>query len=189
MPAQKKRDVLFVTLKNMFFIIMSSIVIHAVMSLVGLFLDQVSIGVITLNLFSDIFASKMYPIIFSYGVLLLIIITLLQKIKELTDRLHNEEVKTQKYESEFVRLQDLSGLLLQSVSMHNNKIREWVIRRKECGQAPAIVEKASEKIADSLDLLSRAFFLLPYIKEGAVPVYAKHDDQINREKVHHIPLR
>jgi hypothetical protein len=127
----------------------------------------------------------MYPFIFSYGLLFFIIITLIQRVNYLSNKVSFLKKQEENYEEELGRLQKVSALFMDNIASQNGIIKEWVFKKKNCGKAPEVVEGASDKIGRTLEMFSRSFFVQPYSGDKRLIPHPVIDEDERHRISHH----
>ena len=102
----------------------------------------------------------------AYGTLSLIIFFLWCRKKKALLLAYEREVKNEKIQAVFKSLQRLTGILAEHIAFYNTEIMKWVeSRKRNGGRVSDQVEKSSEKIAQSLQSLSKLSFVYPYTEK------------------------
>ena len=76
------------------------------------------------------------------------------------------EIQSDKIETVFKSMQRLTVILAEHIAFYNMEIMNWVeSRKRNGGKVSDKVEKSSEKIAQSLQSLSKISFIYPYTEK------------------------
>lgn len=132
--------------------------------------------------FDALFYAYKVPVIVSYGILTLMLYTLYSKLQETKKALENERKANEENAEKVAQLNDLAAYVLQTVSHNNNNLRDWVETRRRAGSVPQRVDHAVTHIGSSLELLSRAFFLIPYSPEPVDIVTTENPTTFEQKK-------
>ena len=129
------------------------------------------------NLRAIIFSAEMIPMMVAYAALSLIIFFLWRRKKKALLFAYEKEVKNEKIQAVFKSMQRLTGILAEHIAFYNTEIMKWVeSRKRNGGRVSDQVEKSSEKIAQSLQSLSKLSFVYPYTEK-------RPDDLVEIEKI------
>jgi len=160
-------------------ITIGSIAIHAFVLIIDFYMIKQPLY---LNLQEDfigsIFSFPMIPMIAVYSIFILAISLLWTRMKESILKTNEFEMKAERERVIIESLQRITGIISQHVAVHNNEILAWIYARKESGKTVSPdLESASNKISQSLSVLSDIAFLMPH--EGP----ASQSDMMNYEKM------
>ncbi|MDA3899904.1 MAG: hypothetical protein PF637_05225 [Spirochaetes bacterium] len=161
---------------TVFIITAGSLFIHFLVSLITFYI-QFGIYMISANQLMSIISASKIAILISYGILTLILYSFSKKLKETRDELKREKEKNEYNQQKLDQFKEIAAYILQNISEPNNSLRAWVERRKSSGSVSECVQEAVNRISNSLDLLSRTFFLAAYLPE---PVTIPVKDEIRR---------
>ena len=129
------------------------------------------------DLKANIFSAPMVPMMAAYGILSLIIFLLWRRKKKAILLAYEKEIQNEKIETVFKSMQRLTGILAEHIASYNMEIMNWVeSRKRNGGKVSDKVEKSSEKIAQSLQSLSKISFIYPYTEK-------RPDDLADIEKI------
>lgn len=147
--------------------ILGGLVIHLLVMFIDyyLLLKPFNLGSNT-DLKATIFSAEMIPMMVAYGTLSLIIFFLWRRKKKALLLAYEREVKNEKIQAVFKSMQRLTGILAEHIAFYNTEIMKWVeSRKRNGGRVSDQVEKSSEKIAQSLQSLSKISFVYPYTEK------------------------
>ena len=129
------------------------------------------------DLKANIFSAPMVPMMAAYGILSLIIFLLWRRKKKAILLAYEKEIQNEKIETVFKSMQRLTGIIAEHIASYNMEIMNWVeSRKRNGGKVSDKVEKSSEKIAQSLQSLSKISFIYPYTEK-------RPDDLADIEKI------
>ena len=146
---------------------LGSIVIHLLVMFIDYYLLFAPFGLkLQTDLKANIFSAPMVPMMAAYGILSLIIFLLWRRKKKAILLAYEKEKKKKKIETVFKSMQRLTGILAEHIASYNMEIMNWVeSRKRNGGKVSDKVEKSSEKIAQSLQSLSKISFIYPYTEK------------------------
>lgn len=154
--------------KDFIVISSSSIMVYIVARFVGLaIINRQTANISFSDLFLKLFSTSMFPVLFSYAVIIFIAYSLYKKTKKAMIILHEQELKKEKEKAIIQTSQKLSALMIQYISGYNSEIQKWLMLKKEQGSMPQVVAEASSNINQTLQNFSRLAFIAPYAKVTA----------------------
>lgn len=144
--------------------ILGSIVIHLFVMFIDYYLLFKPLGLELHTKFEEsIFSAPMIPMMLAYGTLSLVIFILWRRKKKAILFAYEKEIQSEKIETVFKSMQRLTGILAEYIAFYNTEIMSWVeSRKRNGGKVSDKVEKSSQKIAQSLQSLSKISFIYPY---------------------------
>ncbi len=151
------------------FTLFGSVLIHIIVMLIDYYLVDEKLHVDLRNNFVEsIFSYPMLPMMAAYALLSLAVLLIWKKLQQTIVRTHEYELKAEKNLATVHTAQQLTGILVQHISVHNAEILKTAnSKQKDHKKAMKDVKSASLKIAESLRILSEASFVLPYTSPGS----------------------
>lgn len=114
----------------------------------------------------SVFSSPMIPIMGAYGIFLLVIYFLWQRLEKAMLLAQEKEVQSEREKASLESMQRITAIVSEHISVHNAEIMKWVaFKRQRRQQVSERVEQASKKIATALRSLSEIAFVSPYTDE------------------------
>ena len=164
---KKTADLVLELLKAGAIFILGSIVIHLLVMFIDYYLLFAPLDLKPhTGLKASIFSAPMIPMMIAYGTLSLIIFLLWRRKKRAILLAYEKEIQSDKIETVFKSMQRLTGILAEHIAFYNTEIMNWVeSRKRNGGKVSDKVEKSSEKIAQSLQSLSKISFIYPYTEK------------------------
>jgi hypothetical protein len=160
--------------KAIFLFLIGAIGIHTIIMLINHFLISVPFSLnLHTNFVKNIFSLPMFPMMATYGLLLLVLYFFWIKQKEALLLAHQKEIETEKTELVLKSMQQLTGILAQHIATHNSQIIDWIESKKLQGkQVSEKVENPTRKIAGTLHSLSEISFVFPYTENRPINIEA-----------------
>jgi len=164
---KKTMDLVFEFFKAFAVFMLGSIVIHLLVMFIDYYLLFAPFGLKPqTDLKANIFSAPMVPMMVAYGILSLIILLLWRRKEKAILLAYEKEIQSEKIETVFKSMQRLTGILAEHIASYNMEIMNWVeYRKRNGGKVSDKVEKSSEKIAQSLQSLSKISFIYPYTEK------------------------
>jgi len=166
MMVQRKRLIHMISQmgKTIAIVISGSIVVHIAVMLLDYYLVKKPLYInLQKDFVGSIFSFPMIPIMGVYGLFLLVIYFLWQRLKKAILLAHEKEVQSEREKAILESMQRITGIVSEHISAHNAEIMKWVgFRKKQGQQVSEKVEQASKKIATALQSLSEIAFVSPY---------------------------
>lgn len=111
----------------------------------------------------NVMSLQMAPELIVYALFIGIIYFLFRKNKQKISVVNEAEIEKVREEAVIQTLQKTAGMIAENIATHNAEIKRWIEAKKEKGQAPAQVELACQRIGATLQLLSWAGYVFPYV--------------------------
>ena len=175
---KKTKDLVLEFFKAVAVFILGSIIIHLLVMFIDYYLLFAPLDLKPhMDLKANIFSAPMVPMMVAYGILSLIIFLLWRRKEKAILLAYEKEIQSEKIETVFKSMQRLTGILAEHIASYNMEIMNWVeSRKRNGGKVSDKVEKSSEKIAQSLQSLSKISFIYPYTEK-------RPDDLADIEKI------
>ena len=175
---KKTKDLVLEFFKAVAVFILGSIIIHLLVMFIDYYLLFAPLDLKPhMDLKANIFSAPMVPMMVAYGILSLIIFLLWRRKEKAILLAYEKEIQSEKIETVFKSMQRLTGILAEHIASYNMEIMNWVeYRKRNGGKVSDKVEKSSEKIAQSLQSLSKISFIYPYTEK-------RPDDLADIEKI------
>lgn len=153
--------------RAIFLFLIGGIGIHTLIMLIDHFLISAPFSLnLHKNFVQNIFSLPMFPMMGTYGFLLLALYFFWTKQKKALLLAHQKEIETEKTELVLKSMQKLTGILAQHIATHNARIVNWIESKKLLGhQVSEKVEKPTRQIAATLHSLSEISFVFPYTEK------------------------
>ena len=150
--------------RAIFLFLIGGISIHTLIMLIDHFLITEPFRMsLRTNFVHYIFSLPMFPMMGTYGFLLLALYFFWTKQKRALLLAHQKEIETEKTELVLKSMQRLTGILAQNIATHNAQIINWIESKKLLGQQVSKrLENPTRKIASTLHSLSEMSFVFPY---------------------------
>lgn len=114
-----------------------------------------------------IYSIDMVPNLFAYAILLMVVYSFFVKTRRAIEKENDTQIQVEKEKSVIMSSQEITGLMVESISECNNDIKEWLERRRSAGKAPGEIDTANRKISAILEAFTASMFLDPYIDDSA----------------------
>ena len=121
------------------------------------------------------------PIILAYGSLFTVIYFLWQKYHREIELQHEKDIQLRNKQAVLETTQQLTAIMAQYITRHNNEIREWIETRRVSGQVPPRLETANRKISEALEAMTEISYVLPYTDSNANTDYVKYLENVLSE--------
>ncbi|PKL19343.1 MAG: hypothetical protein CVV49_01300 [Spirochaetae bacterium HGW-Spirochaetae-5] len=114
------------------------------------------------------------PIMLAYGSLFTVIYFLWQKYHREIELQHAKDIQLRNEQAVLETTQQLTAIMAQYITRHNNEIKEWIETRRINGQVPPRLENANRKISEALEAMTEISYVLPYTDKNTNTDYVKY---------------